>query len=72
MSAEVITFPGDTTLGLPPDRVLEAAVGKLDTVLILGYDSETGEEYFASSVTDRATILWLLERLKHDIVSGIR
>lgn len=56
-----------TTLDLDPNRVLEAAVSKLKSVVIVGYDNE-GDEYFASSVSDGAEVLWLLERAKHKLL----
>jgi hypothetical protein len=64
MTADVVTFPGITTLDLPPERIIQKAseAGLMD-VVILGYDKD-GEEYFASSVADGAEVLWLLERLK--------
>lgn len=64
MSAEIITLGMETTLDIPTDRVLEAAVGKLSTVLVLGYESETGEPYFAGSTADRAEAIFLVERFK--------
>lgn len=60
---KVITFTGITKLDLPPDRILDGAAGKLDGVLILGWDKD-GNEYFASSYADGGTNLWLLERCK--------
>lgn len=61
--SNVITLTGVTKLDLPPDRILEAAIGQLEGVVIIGYDLE-GNEYFASSYSDRGKILWLLERMK--------
>lgn len=52
-----------TTLDLPPDRLLEDALGKLDSVVILG-TTKDGAEFFASSVADGGTCLWLMERAK--------
>jgi len=60
---EVVVFTGITKLDLPPDRLLEAAVGQLEGVVIVGYDKD-GKEYFASSYADGADALWLLERMK--------
>jgi hypothetical protein len=51
-----------TRLDIPPDRVLEQAKGKLEGVVLLGYDK--GGEYFASSYADGGDVLWLLERCK--------
>lgn len=52
-----------TRLDIPADRVLEQAIGKLETVVVIGYD-ENGDEYFASSKADGGYVLWLLERAK--------
>jgi hypothetical protein len=64
---EVVTFTGITKLDLPPDRILESAVGALDAVVVLGYDKE-GKEYFASSYADGGDVLWLMERLKKKLL----
>lgn len=61
--AEILLFNGLTRLDLPADRVLTEAVNQLDKVVIMGYDNE-GKEYFASSIADGGTVLWLMERLK--------
>ena len=64
MTADVVTFPGITTLDLPPERIIQrAADAGLTDVVILGYDKD-GEEWFASSTADGGEVLWLLERLK--------
>lgn len=67
---DVVTFTGITRLDLPPDRLLEAAVGALDAVVILGYDKE-GKEYFASSYADGGDVLWLMERLKKKLLDVV-
>lgn len=59
----VIRFSGITRLNIDPDVVLEGAIGKLEGVVVLGYD-KNGEEYFAASYADGADPLWLMERLK--------
>lgn len=59
----VVQFPGLTTNDIDPDKVLEAAKGKLDTVLILGIKKD-GEEYLAGSSSDLCVAVWLLERAK--------
>ena len=61
--AKIIPFTGITKLDMPPDRILEAAVGELEGVVIMGWDKD-GKEYFASSYADGGTVLWLAERLK--------
>jgi hypothetical protein len=60
---KVVPFTGITKLDLPPDRILEGAIGELEGVVILGYKKD-GTEYFASSYADGGDVLWLLERLK--------
>jgi hypothetical protein len=66
---EVVTFTGVTKLDLPPDRILADAVGKLEGVVILGYTKE-GDEFFASSYADGGNVLWLLERLKKQLLEA--
>ena len=61
--SNVIRLPCVTSLDLDADVILEGAMGKLKSVVIMGYD-ENGEEYFASSVADGGTVIWLMERMK--------
>lgn len=62
--SKVILFTGITKLDLPPDRILENNIGKdLESIVIMGYDKD-GEEFFASSIADGGTVLWLIERCK--------
>jgi hypothetical protein len=63
MTDNVVFLHETTTLDIPPDRVLESAIGTLDGVVLLGY-AKDGGEYFASSYGDDRTVLWLLEKLK--------
>lgn len=60
---EVVVLNMDTTLDIPADRVLEAAVGNVDPVVAVGYDA-AGELYFAANVADTRQVLWLLEAAK--------
>ncbi len=65
---KVILFNGNTKLDLPPDRVLESVIGKgLEGIVILGYDKD-GKEFFSSTYADGGTVLWLLERLKKQLL----
>ena len=52
-----------TTHDVPADRILVSAIGKLDCAIVIGYD-KNGEEYFASSLADGGSALWLVERFK--------
>lgn len=57
-----------TRLDIPAERVLRKALERgLTTVVIAAYDAD-GEEYFASSVSDGAEALWLLERCKKKLL----
>jgi hypothetical protein len=59
----IIPFSGITKLDLDPDQILERAKGKLDGVLIIGFNLD-GELFTASSYADGGTVLWLLESCK--------
>ncbi len=61
--AEIHILDMVTRLDLPPDRILEAAIGNMESIIVVGYDKD-GKEYFASSIADGAQCLWLLERCK--------
>lgn len=60
---DVIDIGCITYLDMPADRILEKAMGSLDSVVIMGYDKE-GEEVFASSIANGGSVLWLLEQCK--------
>jgi len=60
---KVIPLGCITKLDLEPDHVLEATKGKLEGLIIIGYHQD-GSEYFASTYSDGAEVLWLLERCK--------
>lgn len=60
---DVIGLEVVTTLDSNSDRVLAAAEGQLESVVIIGYDKD-GDEYFASSIADGGSCLWLIERFK--------
>jgi hypothetical protein len=59
-----------TSLDIPAERVLQAAIdaGVTDIVLA-GYDAD-GTEYFASSMADGGDALWLLERCKKRLLDA--
>lgn len=62
-NGNVIDFPGLTMADIDPDKVLNSAVGKLETVLVIGWD-KNGEMHFASSKSDGRDALWLIEQTK--------
>jgi hypothetical protein len=67
---KVILFPGETTLDIPPDRVLDGALGKLDTVLVIGKDLDGGL-YLAASTNNGGELFLLIERCKAEMVRRI-
>jgi len=66
--AEILKFTGITFLDMPTDVILQSAIGKLESVIVLGYTND-GEEYFASSMADGADALWHLQRAAHKLLS---
>ena len=70
MSDNVIGWGGITRLDIDPDKVLTAAGGKLESVLIVGFTKE-GDEYFASSKADAEYPIYMMERAKHRLMTII-
>lgn len=67
MSDKVIPIGGITFLDIEPDRILEAAKGKLEGVVIMGFGKDE-EFYSASSIADGGDVLWLIELLKIELM----
>lgn len=65
---DVVNIGGITRLDLPPDRILEETKGRLEGVVIMGWDKE-GNQYFASSYADGMEVLWLLESCKRTLMN---
>lgn len=63
MTAEVILFPGQTTLELPAKQVLETAVDNVKECMIVGCDDD-GDLYFAATTSDKPKMLYWMERAK--------
>lgn len=62
-TTNIIQWRGVTLNKTPPDQVLREAIGRCETVVVLGYD-HSGDHYFASSDSDGGTVIWLMEQLK--------
>lgn len=58
---------GTSSKDSDPNRILAAAYGNLDEVVIAGTDRE-GNFWFSSSVADGGNILWLIEHLKMQLM----
>lgn len=69
MTAKVFDFTGITKLDISPDRVLQQAVGKLQGVIVIGFD-HNGEFYGESSYADGGNAIWLLEVCKKRILDS--
>lgn len=68
MTDNVVTLRTITKLDIPAERVLkDAEAAKLTGVMVIGYDAD-GDEYFASSIADGGTCLWLMERMKKHLI----
>lgn len=60
----------ETTLDIPPERVLAGAIEQgLAEVMVIGH-TEKGELYLASSGGDSKDLLWLLEAAKREVLDG--
>ena len=68
MSDNVVHLDIPTKIDLPPEKVLENALSKIgDGVVVLGYNTE-GDYYFSSSISDATEVLWLIEKLKQQLL----
>ena len=70
MMGKIIPIRGVTKLYIPPDRILEAAKGQMEGVVIIGFDKD-GEVYAASSYADGGTVMWLLEACKTKMMESL-
>jgi hypothetical protein len=67
---DILRLPVRTRLDCLPERTIQDAIeANLESVVIMGYDKD-GDEYFASSIADSGTVLWLLERLKRQLLAS--
>ena len=65
--ANVVHGPFVSRIDTAPDRVLQGAIGQLQSVIVIGYDID-GEEYYASSIADGPNALWLIRRTEHKLI----
>lgn len=62
---DIIPTGGVTKLDLPADRILEAAKGYLEGVVLIGFDKD-GQVY-----ADGGTVMWLLEACKTKMMASV-
>jgi len=70
MSNKIVPIGNLTRLDGNPDVILNAAIGKLEGVVISGFTKD-GELWAASSYADGGTVMWLLEATKTKMMSAI-
>ena len=61
--AKVEVFNGITRMDMNPDRVLAAAMGEMQDVVVIGWD-RLGAFYIGSSHASGPDLLWLLEKAR--------
>lgn len=67
---EVVELPVATSLDIPAERILKAAMeSNLESVIVIGRDAE-GNDYLATSTADGAEIVWSLELAKKYILEA--
>lgn len=70
MTDNIIKFPGMTTVDIPPEKVLQAAIEHdLDEVVIMGFDKK-GDLFLSSSTSNVPTVLWIAEKLKYELLAS--
>jgi len=61
----VIDFPGGTTVDIPAEKILKAAIeADLGDCVVMGWTKD-GNEYFAGTTSDLRTVQFLANRLIH-------
>lgn len=69
----VIVFPGFTTLDIPVERPLKAALKEVDNIedIFICGRMKDGAYFFASSTANGPEIVWMIERAKQVIMDGV-
>ena len=63
-------FDFETIHDLPPEDILNAAIGNNLTVVTIIGEDEDGKPYYGSSTGDLQMILWQLEIFKKKLLEG--
>ena len=67
---DVINLSVETSLDIPVDRILSAAIeADLETAVVVGWDQD-GNMYFASLSGYGTDVLWLLEKAKASLLTA--
>lgn len=59
-----------TRLDIDPNKVLDGAKDKLSNVLVIGYEKDSDEIYFAASTSKTAELIFMLEKFKFKVLRG--
>lgn len=65
-TGDIVEFAGDTLCDIPARKILDNAPDDLSECIVLGWDTD-GSLYFASTTSDPASMLWLLESGKKSL-----
>ena len=70
MMGKVTRLNTGKNLDLPADEVLTTAMGKLETVIVIGIEKDSDCSCFLSSTGDPTKVLWLIEGCKKSLLGG--
>lgn len=70
LMSNVKIFTGVTPIDFDADVILQAAMGKLKNVVIIG-EFEDGDEFFSSSLGSGPEIIWMIERAKLELLRTV-
>ena len=71
MTAEIKPFTGTTSLDIPADRILQGAIDRgMSEVVVCGFDAD-GQSYFAASIADAGTVLYHLDRARWNLMKMV-
>ena len=68
MKDNIINIDRSTTLDIDPDKILGAAIGELNSVVVVGFD-KNNRLYMATSLSDMFETNYLLDKYKQLIMN---
>jgi ethanolamine utilization cobalamin adenosyltransferase len=66
---KIIKFPTKNA-AVNPDVVLEEAMGKLNSVILIGWNKDGTLDFRASLDLTHAHVLWLMQVAQHKLLNG--
>ena len=67
MSKKIVAL--NNTSRVEPDVVLNAAVGELEEVIVIG-DCLDGKKWLSASTADKQKLIWMIEQVKFKLMAG--